>query len=390
MVHNFYRSGAPGGEDVAFLQERELLQQSGHEVVSYTRSNDEMSDSNPLDVVRTAWGLHRSQRTVRELGEVLRTSKPAVAHFHNTFPLVSESGFDACRAAGVPVVQTLHNYRHTCIAATHFRAGEICEACVPGDARAGVRNRCYRNLPASLALAWSTTRNHAARAQGRRVARYIALNQFMATRLRDSGVPAHQIVIKPNFVRPPMRRANATGGYALFAGRLSVEKGLHTLLDAWQGASAGPLKIVGDGPLRPELAARIERERLDVELLGLQPRENVWRWLAEADVLIVPSLWFEGMPLVALEALAMGVPVIGSNVGGLGELLESDECGVGFERGNATALAQAVQRVRGDAMLRERLRMTGQRKIDTDFSAARSLEILEHTYRDVLAERMAA
>lgn len=390
LAHNFYRSGSPGGEDIVFAQERELLREAGHEVVCYTRSNDEMRETSLVDSLKTAVGLRRSARTQRELSVILREFRPEVAHFHNTFPLLSESGLDACCESGVPVVQTLHNYRHVCISATHFREGRICEDCVPGDPLAGVRHRCYRNFPASAAVAWMTMRNHASRMRTNVVARYLVLNQFMANRLRNSGIAPTRIVIKPNFVNPPTVRRSDSGGYALFAGRVSTEKGCRTLIDAWRSELPWRLKIVGDGPLRSELASTVEREGLPVDLMGMKPREEVWRLLAGADVLIVPSIWFEGLPLVALEAFAMGVPVVASRLGGLGELIGDDECGLGFVAGDAADLRRVLRALHGDPDLRVRLLGGASRKVRTDFSAGNSLRILEATYRAVIADRVAA
>jgi glycosyltransferase involved in cell wall biosynthesis len=390
LVHNFYRSGSPGGEDVAFVQERELLEQAGHEVIAYTRSNDEMDESSVIDLARTAAGLYRSGRTSRELRSLLKSVVPDVVHVHNTFPLISESVFETCHEVGVPVVQTLHNYRFTCAAATHFRAGAVCQQCVPGDSWAAVRHRCYRNFPASAAMARVIVKNHAARAAGRGADRYLALNAFMAARLRDAGVPADRITIKPNFVRPPARVGDGEGRYALFAGRLSMEKGLHTLLDAWRDFGDWPLKIVGDGPLREALAQRIAQERLNVELLGMRPRAEVWQLLAAANALVVPSIWFEGMPLVALEAFAAGVPVVASRIGGLGELIGEDEFGLGFEVGDARALAGAMRVLRADAAASVRRCERARRRLSDEFSAERSLQILEATYRDVRMHRAAA
>ena len=187
--------------------------------------------------------------------------------------------------------------------------------------------------------------------------RYFALNRFMAGRLREAGVPDSRIVIKPNFAKAPSIESAGDRGYALFAGRLSREKGLGVLLDAWRELAPWPLKIAGDGPLQATLAARIVEENLPIELLGMQSREDLWRWLAGANLLIVPSIWFEGMPLVVLEALAMGVPVIGSRIGGLGELLVDHACGLAFEPGDAKSLQVAARRVRDDAALRERLQI---------------------------------
>ena len=197
LVHNYYRAGQPGGEDVVFEQEKALLESAGHEIVTYTRSNDEMDERRPLDALRTVSGLVHSERTRRELAALIARHRPQVAHFHNTFPLISASGYESCRAAAVPVVQTLHNFRLTCIAATHYRDGQVCEACAPGDTSAAVRHRCYRGSTlASFAVARMQRRHWSLRTYHRLVDRFVALSHFARARFVRAGLPAEKIVVK--------------------------------------------------------------------------------------------------------------------------------------------------------------------------------------------------
>lgn len=388
LVHNHYRSGAPGGEDVAFRQERALLESAGVEVVSYTRSNDEVDERNPLAAARTAWSLRWSQRSLREIGALLDRERPAVAHFHNTFPLVSASGYEACRERGVPVVQTLHNYRMVCAAATFFRDGQVCELCRPGAPWAAVRHRCYRDSAAgSLAVAWMLWRHWRDGTWTQLVDRFIVLTPFAARRLAASGVPPARILVKPNAVPPPRPTEAPPARYALYAGRLSEEKGIGTLLEAWRDVPGVTLKVAGDGPLMPALAARVRDASLPVELLGMVPREEVLRLMAGALAQVVPSRCFEGaLPLVAIEAWASGAPVVASRIGSLAEMIEDGRTGLLAEPGDAAGLAAALRRLADDPPLRARLAAAGREAYRSLFTPQHSLSVLLGLYRELAAE----
>ena len=390
LVHNYYRSGSPGGEDVVFEQERALLEGAGHEVVSYTRHNDEMQGGRIGDALKVLSGLQHSKRTQRELHELIARKRPQVAHFHNTFPLVSASGYTACATAGVPIVQTVHNYRAVCASANHFRSGAVCEACTAGRPWAAVRYGCYRNSrAASFAVARMIRANARPRSPRESIGRYLALTHFAARRLIEAGVPATRIVVKPNFVdlsRLPQGLAGAPEGaspYAVFSGRLSAEKGVETLIRAWAGVSGLSLKILGDGPERARLEARARAEGLPVEFLGMRPREEALQIVARARCQIVPSEWFEGMPMVALEAWALGVPLIAAKIGGLEEMLGEAERGLAFAPGDARALAACVARLQGDPALALRLIGNGRQALAAHRPEA-SLAILEDTYRSLI------
>ena len=271
LIHNFYRSGTPGGEDAVFRQERALLEQAGVEVITYERSNDEVDEGDVTQVARTALRMGWSRPVYRELGELLRRERPALAHIHNTFPLITPSAYAACKDAGVPVVQTLHNYRLVCSAGTFYRDGHVCEVCTSKSPWAAVRHRCYRDsIPGSAAVAWMLYRNWRGGAFTGLIDRYIVLSQFASGRFAAQGVPADRIVIKPNFVDSPEPPSHGGGGYAVFAAHLSEQKGVRTLLQAWRELRDVPLKIVGDGPMMMELRAMAAALDLPVEFLGMR------------------------------------------------------------------------------------------------------------------------
>lgn len=388
LVHNYYRSGTPGGEDVVFDQERALLKGAGFEVVSYTRHNDEMQEGSLADALRVSAGLRRSRRTRRELGDVLARERPQIAHFHNTFPLISASGYEACLAARVPVVQTVHNYRQSCAAATHYREGSVCEACTPRNPWPAVRHRCYRD---SVLGSWAVARMIAANARvgidrEGLIDRYIVLTEFAAGRLRDAGIAAERIVVKPNFIEIPAAVESSRKPfelpYAVFSGRLSREKGILTLITAWSRVEGLALKIIGDGPLRAEAERRAKASGLPIDFLGMMPRKQALDVVAGAFCQVIPSEWFEGMPMVALEAWALGVPVVAAKIGGLAEMIGEDRQGLGFRAGDADDLAARVNALCADAVLVSRLAERGREAADK-CRAADTLSILEQVYRSL-------
>ena len=385
LIHNFYRSGTPGGEDAVFRQERALLERAGAEVITYERSNDEVDESHVAQVAKTAARMAWSRPVYRELTELLRRERPAIAHIHNTFPLITPSAYAACRDAGVPVVQTLHNYRLICSAGTFYRDGKVCEICTSRSPWAAVRHRCYRDsMPGSAAVAWMLYRNWRGGAFTDLIDRYIVLSQFAAGRFAAQGVPAERIVIKPNFVDSPEPPSHGGGGYAVFAARLSEEKGVRTLLEAWRSLRDIPLRIVGDGPMMAEMRAIAEAERLPVEFLGMRPRTEVLDIIGRAELQVVASEWFEGFPLVIVEAYARGTPVIASRIGSLEEIVEDGRTGFHYPPGDAPALAARVRQLWSDDALRQRLRDGARARFEASYTPEANLQQLLGIYRELV------
>jgi len=344
LVHNFYRQH--GGESEVFEAERRMLLAAGHSVISYTRDSREIAGFGPWKRTALAPNAIWSRKSRREIGALIASEAPEVAHFTNTFPLISPSAYYACRSARVPVVQSIHNYRLICPAATLWRDGSICEECVDHSLLRSVRHACYRkSRPASAVLATALAVHRRCGSYAQLVDRYIALTEFARERLIAGGLPGERICVKPNFVEPDPGPRAGSGRHALFAGRLTEEKGLHTLLDAWRRLGPElPLRVAGDGPLREALARRIESERIaGVTLLGSLPRDALLEELRGARVLVFPSEWYEGMPMAIVEAFACGVPCVAARLGGMREMIEDGVNGLLFAPGDPDELAAKLR-----------------------------------------------
>ncbi len=372
QVHNFYQQ--PGGEDQVYEAERELLLRHGHEVIRYAVNNDAAKDIPALELgIRTVW----NRQSYAAIRDVLREQKPDIVHAHNTFPLVSPALHHAAAAEQIPLVQTLHNYRLICAGATLYRKGRVCEDCIRSRTSwPAVRHACYRNSRAATAAAVSMLLLHrAASTWTSRVQQYIALTRFSKEKFVEGGLPENLISVKPNFLSIDPGTGNGRGGYAAFVGRLSEEKGLRTLLEAWRKIPELPLKIAGDGPLRPFVEERI-RTLPRVEYLGRRQRDQVLELLRQARFLVFPSEWYEGLPMVIVEALACGTPVVASALGSMPELIQDGVNGHSFEPGNPDSLAACVSAVLGGRDMRKGARLSYERNYTPD----RNYEILMNIY----------
>lgn len=344
MGHNYYQQY--GGEDALANLEVELLQNHGHEVYFYTRDNDEINSKNifykGLLPFQTIW----SHETYREIKYILQTFKPEVAHFTNFFPLISPSAYYACRHAGVPVVQSLHNYRLLCPSATLYRNGRLCEKClmkkIPWP---GVWHSCYRDSPVQTTVVASMLAIHnSLKTWSTKVDTYIVTTEFSRRKLIEGGLPSNKIRVKPNFLQnqPNAYAYTEREDFGLFVGRLVPEKGILTLLSTWSDI-AFPLKIMGKGPLLSKIQPILKERKRMIHYLGWQPHENMLQLMRQARFLILPSEWYEGLPMTLLAAFACGLPIIGSQFGSLEELIQDGKTGLHFKAGNTDDLHQKIQ-----------------------------------------------
>ena len=274
--------------------------------------------------------------------------KPDLVHIHNTFVMISPSIYAACREAGIPVVQTLHNYRLFCPAATFFRNGRICEKCIDHTLWRSVRHGCYRgSRPATVAVASMLAVHRVRQTWTRDITSYIALTKFAQDKCVQGGLPAEKIFIKPNFVHPDPgpRNGCSDGDYAIFVGRLSPEKRVSTLLEAWAlSHNRIPLLIIGGGPQYLQAEEVAERRGLDtVTFLGVLPHDQTLAAIKRARLLIFASEWYETFGLTIVEAFACGVPVICSRLGAMQEIVDDGRTGLHFTSGDAEDLADKTQ-----------------------------------------------
>ncbi|GLH76750.1 glycosyl transferase [Bradyrhizobium sp. SSBR45G] len=376
IAHNRYQGR--GGEDVVFEAETTLLREAGHQVETLTVSNDAINSLSSrvaatLSVVDSRFGR-------RVIGDALRCHQPDVVHVHNFFPRLSPAIFDVCRQFGVPAVATLHNYRTICSGGMLLRDGRICHDCLDaGNQIRGIVHRCYRNsLVGSAASACMITSHQRRGTWTRPGLRLIALTQFARDLFASSGFDAERIDVKPNFLPDPgepdwMARREGI----LFVGRLSPEKGVHDLLRAAALANV-PLRIAGDGPEND----RLRREAgPNVKFLGEIPRVDVLREMSSARALVVPSRWYEGFPMVVVEAFARGTPVIASRLGALAEIIRDDETGAVVTPGDIAALAAKMTMLAGDDALVQRCGRAARQTYLNLYTPRVNLRQLEAIYR---------
>lgn len=341
-IHNNYklRSGEEESRDLETM----ILQERGHRVDVHEESNDTLDPKSvPLKMlIRTVW----SNASYWKVRKKLKTRQYDVVHVHNFFPQISPSVYYAAKAENVPVVQTLQNFRLLCPSGFLFRDGQVCEQCMGKPfAWDSLVHACYRdNRLATVPVATMLAFHRMIGTWQNKVDRYIALTEYDRQKFITGGLPDDKITVKPNFVYPDPRPGKGDGDYAIFVGRLSPEKGVDTMLAAWQTMSHKiPLKIVGDGPLAAEVAAAVEKMP-QVEWLGFKPMQEIYPLIGKAKFLLFPSKWNETFSRVAAESLAKGTPVIAAaGVSEMSGLVEPGKTGLHFKPGDVADLANKVQ-----------------------------------------------
>jgi exopolysaccharide biosynthesis WecB/TagA/CpsF family protein len=384
LCHNHYRQA--GGEDRAFLDEGLLLEARGHEVLRFALHNDDIPRLGRFHAGRR---MFWNREVYRQLRELIRRERPQVMHCTNIFPLISPAAYDAARREGVAVVQSLHNYRLLCANALLMRNGRACEDCLgrrfPWPC---VLHGCYRGSRLGTAAVAAMNAYHRLRGTWTSaVDRYIVLSEFARRKFFDHGLPPEKLIVKPNFVCADSGPGDGAGDYAVFVGRLSEEKGVATLLAAWDVlGGAMPLRIVGEGPLAPQVQAAATRNAA-IEWLGPRPFDEVLYIIGAARCLIVPSVCYETFGRTIIEAYACGTPVIASRLGAMEELVEHHRTGLHFAPGDAADLAAAVRQFLADPDAETAMRRTARQRYEDLYTPDRNYEMLMDIYEQAIACR---
>lgn len=354
-----------------------LLRQAGHDVETYIRTNDELAEIGPLGAAASAiW----SKRTYADVRSLIESFRPNIVHCHNTFPLVSPSVYYAANAAGVPVIQTLHNFRTVCLNALLHRDDKPCTDCVGKTPWRGVVRRCYQGgLPQSAVSGSLLVAHRLLQTYQTRVSGYIALSQFAREVFVRAGLPDDRIHVKPNFVEVPHDRTQLKRSGVLFVGRLSEEKGVRTLARVARRLPQVRFIVVGDGPLSGLLS-----EIPNVDARGRLSRDAVFALMRRAQCLIVPSSCFEGFPMVIAEAFANGLPAVVSSIGSLTEIVNHNVTGLHCEPGNVESYADAIARCTSEPALIEAMSRASRDYSARELSPERNISILESIYTDCM------
>ncbi|MCG8570244.1 MAG: glycosyltransferase family 4 protein [Spirochaetes bacterium] len=381
MLHNFYQQ--PGGEDIVLSEEKQLLKQKGN-TVSFV-SVDNKHINNFRTKLYTAVNLAYSKRSKQKLKKKIKRFKPDIVHVHNFFPLLTPSIYDACKEEKIPVVQTLHNYRLVCSAASLMRNGRICEKCLCRSSYWAAIHCCYRNsLLGSISVARMIDYHRGKKTWQNKVDRFIALTEFSRNKFIEAQFPQKKISVKPNFIIDPIQSEQQREKHykkrALFVGRLSYEKGIQTLIDAWRGIDCR-LQITGDGPLYSDLKKEVSG---NIELLGYLSADKVQKKMLESSFLILPSIWYEGFPMVIVESFACSLPVVASKLGSMAEIINDGYTGLHFNPGDVKDLRKKVQFMVDHPDLAKKMGANARKEYEQKYTPEKNYEMLINIYKDTI------
>lgn len=385
-VHNYYQQ--LGGEDIIFETESNLLVSQGHEVSQFILRNDDIDTGNKLRLLKdTLWNSEiKNQLTAK-----IRAERPDIVHFHNTFPMISPSAYYAVQAEGIPVVQTLHNYRILCPNGLFFREGKVCELCLGKTlSLPGIAHACYRGSKAATAATAAMTAFHTYLGTWTKaIDVFVAYSKFAQEKLVEGGLPAEKFRFKTNFLHPAPQPGDGKGNFGLFVGRLSPEKGLETLLAAWEKLGGRKtLKIIGDGPLAPVVQEAVAKN-IGVEWLGKQPLDQVYELMGQASFLAFTSEWYETFGRVAIEAFAKGTPVIAANIGAVAELVEPHYNGLRFQPGDVADLYEKINWTIEHPAEMEEMRSNARKEFENRYTAKKNYLRMMEIYTEAIELKLA-
>lgn len=350
LCHNYYQQ--PGGESDVFENEVLGLRKMGNDVFLYCRQNAEIDQMSVVKKAGMLFSAYTSNNTYRMVKALVQQKKPDVALVQNVFPLLSPSLYVALADAGVPIVQAVYNYRLVCPSAELYTQGEICERCVQGSTVNSIIHRCYRNSYTQSAWYASIIGLH--RALGtfaQQINSFMVPDNFLGAKLAEGGIPSVKIWRNPNpFFVENYKATTKHKGYVLFVGRLVKQKGILTLLEAMKRtASSSQLFVVGQGELAEQVQENIKSAELATRVSWLGPRwgDELTSLIQDSAAVVIPSEWYDNLPMILCRANAMGKPVIASRINGIPEYVFEGKNGFLFQPGNSAELGSLIDKVLG-------------------------------------------
>lgn len=387
LVHNYYQIG--GGEHTVFENERRLLTEHGHRVITYTRDNRELQNSF-LKKLLLPFEAVFSFKTWRDVKRIIKNKQIALVHCHNTFPLISPSVYYAAKQCGIPVIQTIHNFRLLCPCGLFFRSGHICEDCTEKNLFRSVMHGCYRNSRIQTAVVAMMLQIH--RAAGTfRIPSYIFLTGFNRNKYQNKPwFPYHKSYVKGNFVYHNPEGAicgeKDREDLYIYAGRLDKAKGIMFLLDAWKEQKTRTLMIFGDGKYKNETLAACKRQP-NIKYMGFQEQDVLFSYMKKARALLFPSELYEGFPMNLVESFALGTPVICSDTGNHADLVKATQGGTVYRLQNKDSFAEALQQTETDFSIFQEHALQAYRQL---YEPEGNYRILKKIYDRVLSGYRAA
>lgn len=380
IVHNKYNS--KGGEDITVEKEIKLLEKNGHKVNFFTRSNSQIKSI--FSKIKTAINSSFSYETYNYFNNTSFLQKYDIIHVHNFFPLITPSIFYAAKKNNIPIVMTLHNYRLICPSGLLMHKNKIYEKSIKYSPYSTVIDRVYKNSFIGTFFLAKMINNHKKRGTwNNKVSRLIALTNFGRKKFIDSGINKSQIVVKPTWCTDFHNKNCTKENYALFVGRISEEKGISSLIEAWSQIDY-KLVIAGDGPLTNKL---LNTKNKNIHYIGRKNQHEIFKLMEKASFLVIPSTWYEGLPAVIIEAFCAGLPVIGSKIGAIEEIIDNNVTGIHFEPNNPEDLREKVNKIINDKKLLTTLSENARKEFLNKYTPEKNYSQLIEIYNNVITSK---
>lgn len=383
LIHNYYRYR--GGEDRYVNILEHILTGQGHSVIRFFSDSRDIGDFHLLKKCLIPFRMIRSSAADKKLDALIKREKPALAIVHNLSPLFSPAMLKVLKKNKVPVLKRLENFKFLCLNGLFLRNNFVaCEVCKFGNFFPGIVHRCYqRSFISSLGMALAETIHRRKQTIEKNTCLFLATSAFVKSRFVEAGFPGERIEVLPNFIDfQPLDAPKTHAGYAIYVGRLSKEKGLLTLLEAFKDLPGLPLKILGEGPLESELKEYAEKHKMNhVSFEGFIDGPLKREKIAHARFLVFPSECYESFGYSIVEGFACGVPVLASDIGSAREPVESGKTGFLFKPGDAPDLKCRIQAMLEDPENLEKMRhnaLDKAKRLYTKETGVKNLETLFH------------
>lgn len=363
MVNKFHY--LKGGSEKYYFELAELLKKNGHEVAFFSMRDEKNIKTDcqeyfvePIDL-NTASKLKAidviySRENKKKMEEVLEKFKPNIVHLNNFQRQLSASIIQPIKEKKIPIVFTAHDMQAICPSSAMLYNGEICEECIKSGYRNCIKKSCVKNSKLKSILAVLEAKYYKKNRIYEKIDYIITPSEFIKKQLVSGNLKYNKMETIHNFVISKGKTESyKDNGYAFFFGRLSIEKGILNLIEAFKNINQGKLLIAGDGPEREKIKKYIEENNLQnkIKLLGFLNQNEIRRYIQEASFIVIPSIWYENCPYSILETMEIGKPIIASKIGGIPELIEENENGFLFKYDDIQELERCMNKMFTDKKL---------------------------------------
>lgn len=398
-VNKFYY--IKGGSETYFFSLNNMLKRDGIEVIPFSMKDDknfkceysdffvnnvEYNNMKLKEKIKNALKIPYSFESEMKIKKLIELTNPDIAHLHVFQHQITPSVIHEIKRHNIKIVNTIHDLKVICPNYKMLNNKGICEECKGGKYYNCVKNKCMKNSRLNSIVAMNEAYINKFIKSYEYVDKFICPSKFYMKKLNEFGIDKNKLVYVPNFIdESEYKYDTQEENYFLYVGRLIEEKGIDMLIEAMKNVAESTLVIVGTGPLEEEIHEKINNYNIkNIKMMGFLNKEKVRELLYKCRFVVIPSIWYENCPMAVLEAMACGKPVIGSNLGGIPELVINNINGLIFKNNSITDLADKINALNGNKDMRMQMGKMGREMIENIYNKEKHVEKIKEIYKEVL------